>query len=197
VLSFYRHKNLGRLPGDAGMVVSNSLESSERIRTLRNHGQTAKYFSPRTGLEQPLWMNCKPAILPSNFAIFRIGSTHARPNAAGVHAPIDQIPGVIPPIAPEGFEHVFPPIHHSNRTPRPLQQFLSDEKSEAPSTTPRCTCNRSTYRSVHKRATSPAMPSVPRKEVLSLPMYPELRQSKCACRRNHRRILENVEFFRR
>src|SRR4030088_1324111 len=42
-LSFYPTKNLGAY-GDAGMVVSNSLELSGRIQTLRNHGQTAKYF---------------------------------------------------------------------------------------------------------------------------------------------------------
>src|SRR5258707_7639884 len=47
-LSFYPTKNLGAY-GDAGLGVSNFPEFSEHIRTLRNHGQTAKYFSTEPG----------------------------------------------------------------------------------------------------------------------------------------------------
>src|SRR5262249_11905284 len=41
-LSFYPTKNLGAY-GDAGMVATNSAEIASCLRTLRNHGQTAKY----------------------------------------------------------------------------------------------------------------------------------------------------------
>src|SRR5712691_10358097 len=47
-LSFYPTKNLGAY-GDAGMVVTNSPELAARIRTLRNHGQSAKYLSSEPG----------------------------------------------------------------------------------------------------------------------------------------------------
>src|SRR5271170_3866706 len=47
-LSFYPTKNLGAY-GDAGMVVTNSGEMAERLKTLRNHGQTAKYVSTEPG----------------------------------------------------------------------------------------------------------------------------------------------------
>src|SRR6266404_6092379 len=46
--SFYPTKNLGAC-GDAGMIVTNSTERAERLRTLRNHGQTGKYVSSEPG----------------------------------------------------------------------------------------------------------------------------------------------------
>src|SRR5712664_2666814 len=104
-LSFYPTKNLGAY-GDAGMVVSNSPELSEHIRTLRNHGQTAKYFSTEPG-----WNNRLDEI---QAAILRVKLRHLsnwqrarQANAAEYTHLLNQIPGVIPPIAPEGFEHVY------------------------------------------------------------------------------------------
>jgi len=47
-LSFYPTKNLGGA-GDGGMFVGNDEDLAVRIRTLRNHGQTAKYSSEFLG----------------------------------------------------------------------------------------------------------------------------------------------------
>jgi dTDP-4-amino-4,6-dideoxygalactose transaminase len=47
-ISFYPTKNLGAY-GDAGMLVTNSAEIAERIRRLRNHGQTDRYTSSEPG----------------------------------------------------------------------------------------------------------------------------------------------------
>lgn len=46
--SFYPTKNLGGF-GDAGMVTTNDPRLAERVRLLRNHGYTARYYNKEVG----------------------------------------------------------------------------------------------------------------------------------------------------
>jgi dTDP-4-amino-4,6-dideoxygalactose transaminase len=46
--SFYPTKNLGGF-GDGGMVTTNSAALDERVRRLRNHGYTARYYNKEVG----------------------------------------------------------------------------------------------------------------------------------------------------
>ncbi|HEX8141793.1 MAG TPA: DegT/DnrJ/EryC1/StrS family aminotransferase [Pyrinomonadaceae bacterium] len=46
--SFYPTKNLGGF-GDGGMVTTNNSDLAERIRSLRNHGYSAKYYNKEVG----------------------------------------------------------------------------------------------------------------------------------------------------
>jgi dTDP-4-amino-4,6-dideoxygalactose transaminase len=52
-LSFFPSKNLGGY-GDGGMVVTNSDEIAERVRRLRAHGASKKYFSEEQGYNSRL-----------------------------------------------------------------------------------------------------------------------------------------------
>jgi dTDP-4-amino-4,6-dideoxygalactose transaminase len=47
-LSFYPTKNLGGF-GDSGMVTTNDAGLAERVRCLRNHGYTEKYYNKEVG----------------------------------------------------------------------------------------------------------------------------------------------------
>ena len=51
--SFYPTKNLGGA-GDGGMVVTSSKTLADRIRVLRDHGQTRKYFHEKIGINSRL-----------------------------------------------------------------------------------------------------------------------------------------------
>jgi len=186
-LSFYPTKNLGAY-GDAGMVVSNSLELSERIRTLRNHGQTAKYFS-----SEPGWNNRLDEL---QAAILRVKLRHLsnwqharQANAAAYTRLLNQIPGVMPPIAPEGFEHVFHQYTIRIERRDALQQFLSERKIGSAVYYPHPLHLQPLYLSLgHKPGDFPHAERAAQ-EVLSLPMYPELRQEQIA------RVVETIAEF--
>jgi len=51
--SFYPTKNLGAL-GDAGAVVTDSVELADRISRLRNYGQSERYIHPELGMNSRL-----------------------------------------------------------------------------------------------------------------------------------------------
>jgi dTDP-4-amino-4,6-dideoxygalactose transaminase len=186
-LSFYPTKNLGAY-GDAGMVLSNSPELSEHIRTLRNHGQTAKYFS-----SEPGWNNRLDEL---QAAILRVKLRHLpnwqrarQANAAEYTRLLNQIPGVMPPIAPEGFEHVFHQYTIRVEKRDALQTFLSERKIGSTVYYPYPLHLQPLYASLgHKPGDFPHSERAAQ-EVLSLPMYPELRKGQIA------RVAETIAEF--
>jgi dTDP-4-amino-4,6-dideoxygalactose transaminase len=175
-LSFYPTKNLGAY-GDAGMVVSNSPELSERIRTLRNHGQTAKYFS-----SEPGWNNRLDEI---QAAILRVKLRHLsnwqrarQANAAEYTRLFRDVRGIMPPFVPEGCEHVYHQYTIRIERRDALQQFLSERKIGSTVYYPHPLHLQPLYASLgHKPGDLPHAERAAQ-EVLSLPMYPELRKEQ-------------------
>jgi len=186
-LSFYPTKNLGAY-GDAGMVVSNSPELSERIRTLRNHGQTAKYFS-----SEPGWNNRLDEI---QAAVLRVKLRHLsnwqrarQANAAEYMRLFREVRGVMPPFVPEGFEHVYHQYTIRIEQRDALQQFLSERKIASTVYYPHPLHLQPLYASLgHKPGDFPHAERAAQ-EVLSLPMYPELRKDQIA------RVVEAIADF--
>jgi dTDP-4-amino-4,6-dideoxygalactose transaminase len=186
-VSFYPTKNLGAY-GDAGMVVTNSTELAARIRTLRNHGQAEKYLS-----NEPGWNSRLDEI---QAAILRVKLRHLpnwqrvrQSHAAEYSRLFSQIPGVMPPIAPEGFEHVYHQYTIRIEKRDALQKFLSERKVGSTVYYPHPLHLQPLYASLaHKPGDFPHSECAAR-EVLSLPMYPELRKGQIA------RVVEAVAEF--
>ena len=186
-LSFYPTKNLGAY-GDAGMVVSNSAEIAERIRTLRNHGQTGKYLSSEPGWNSRL-DELQAAVLRVKLRHLAEWQRARRSNAAEYTRLLQQVPGVMPPLEPEGFEHVYHQYTIRSERRDALQQHLAARKIGSTVYYPHPLHLQPLYAPLgHKPGHFPHAERAAQ-EVLSLPMYPELRKDQIA------RVVEAIADF--
>jgi dTDP-4-amino-4,6-dideoxygalactose transaminase len=177
-VSFYPTKNLGAY-GDAGMVVTNSPELAARIRTLRNHGQSEKYRSTEPGWNSRL-DEIQAAVLRVKLRHLSDWQRARQTHAVEYNCLLSQIPGVMPPLAPEGFDHVYHQYTIRIEPRDALQKFLSERKIGSTVYYPYPLHLQPLYASLgHKSGDFPHSERAAQ-EVLSLPMYPELRNGQIA-----------------
>jgi dTDP-4-amino-4,6-dideoxygalactose transaminase len=176
--SFYPTKNLGAC-GDAGMIVTNSAEIEARVRTLRNHGQTGKYVSREPGWNSRL-DEIQAAILRVKLRYLAKWRLARQAHATEYHRLLSGAAGVAPPITPDGYEHVFNQYTIRAERRDTLRQHLSDRKIGTSVYYPVPLHLQPIYASLgHKRGDFPHAERAAQ-EVLSLPMYPELRSDQIA-----------------
>jgi dTDP-4-amino-4,6-dideoxygalactose transaminase len=172
-LSFYPTKNLGAY-GDAGMIVTNSSELAARLRTLRNHGQTAKYVSSEAGWNSRL-DEIQAAILRVKLRHLAEWQRARQAHAAEYSKILLGVPGIAPPLVPENYEHVFHQYTIRVEQRDALHQALSAKNIGSAVYYPVPLHLQPLYASVgHKPGDFPHAEHAA-KEVISLPMYPELR----------------------
>jgi len=186
-LSFYPTKNLGAY-GDAGMVVTNSAKLAERVRALRNHGQSEKYCSTEPGWNSRL-DEIQAAILRVKLRHLLNWQRARQSHAAEYNRLFSQIPGVMPPLAPESLEHVYHQYTIRIEQRDALQKFLSERKIGSTVYYPYPLHLQPLYASLGHRAGDFPHAERAAQEVLSLPMYPELRKEQIA------RVVETVAEF--
>lgn len=187
-LSFYPTKNLGAY-GDAGMVVTNSERLAERLRTLRNHGQTGKYVSSEPGWNSRL-DEIQAAILRVKLRHLSLWQTARQAHAGEYRRLLASVANVTTPVIPPNCEHVF--HQYTIRTPRrdALQQFLAERKIGTAVYYPVPLHLQPIYSSLgHQPGDFPNAERASQ-EALSLPMYPELRSEQIA-----RTVSAISEFF--
>jgi dTDP-4-amino-4,6-dideoxygalactose transaminase len=172
-LSFYPTKNLGAY-GDAGMIVTNSSELDARLRTLRNHGQSAKYVSSEPGWNSRL-DEIQAAILRVKLRHLPEWQRARQAHAAAYSKLLLGIPGIAPPLVPENYQHVF--HQYTVRVERrdALQQALTTRNIGSAVYYPVPLHLQPLYSALgHKVGDFPHAEHAAN-EVISLPMYPELR----------------------
>jgi len=103
--SFYPSKNLGAF-GDAGMILTDSDDLAERLRTLRNHGQTVPGLSAEPGWNSRL-DELQAAVLRVKLRHLDRWIQARRALAARYSERLAGTAGVHTPQAPAGCEHSY------------------------------------------------------------------------------------------
>ena len=104
-LSFYPSKNLGGY-GDGGMIVTSDEKLSSRLRALRNHGQTGQYVSTERGWNSRL-DELQAAILRVKLRHLPGWTAARQAHARRYDALLEELPGVTLPRVPADREHVY------------------------------------------------------------------------------------------
>jgi dTDP-4-amino-4,6-dideoxygalactose transaminase len=104
-LSFYPSKNLGAY-GDAGMIVTSDEKLATRLRSLRNHGQTGQYLSTERGWNSRL-DELQAAILRVKLRHMADWTAARQAHARTYDSLLKDLPGVVIPRVPLGREHVY------------------------------------------------------------------------------------------
>ncbi|MCE5310547.1 MAG: DegT/DnrJ/EryC1/StrS family aminotransferase [Acidobacteriales bacterium] len=173
--SFYPTKNLGAL-GDGGAVVTSDAGLAARIRSLREYGWRERYVSSEAGLNSRL-DEMQAAILRVKLRYLELENARRREIALWYGELLADLPLTLPTVA-DGATHVF--HQYVVRTVRrdALREHLKQSSIGALIHYPVPVHLQPAYRDRVTRADSLAATEAAAREVLSLPMYPELRRDQ-------------------
>jgi dTDP-4-amino-4,6-dideoxygalactose transaminase len=177
-ISFFPSKNLGAY-GDGGMILTNSEESAERLRTLRNHGSAKKYYSTEQGWNSRL-DEVQAAILRVKLRHLDAWGEARCGKAASYHRSLSGIDGVVTPVVAPWAEHIY--HQYTIRVPQRdhVQKILAAHGIASTVYYPTPMHLQPAYSSLgYKQGDLPESERAAA-EVLSLPIYPELTENQIA-----------------
>jgi dTDP-4-amino-4,6-dideoxygalactose transaminase len=174
--SFYPTKNLGAC-GDAGAVTTNDRAIADRIRMLRNHGQQQRYSSETVGVNSRLDA-IQAAVLSIKLTYLEGWNAQRRAIASRYGEFLSHLPGVMPPQASPGHVwHQYTLRVEGNRRDT-LRQKLQDQGIGSMIYYPVPLHLQPVYEDLgYPLGHLPVVEKLAR-EVLSLPMFPELAQQQ-------------------
>lgn len=171
-ISFFPSKNLGAY-GDGGMVVTDSEELFRRLQSLRSHGSRKKYFSEEQGWNSRL-DELQAAILRVKLKYLDTWNEARKRNAGTYDSLLRNIPEVITPTVTQWGSHVFHQYTIRVSVRDQLQKELAAQGVSTMVYYPQPIHLQPIFR--HLGYKEGDLPETERacREVLSLPMYPEL-----------------------
>jgi len=173
--SFYPGKNLGAY-GDAGAIVTNDEQLALRIRMLANHGRSEKYDHQFEGVNSRL-DGIQAAILSVKLKYLDFWNDKRR-TAAVHYNELLEGSGAVTPVEVEGARHVY----HLYVVRIPNRDQVHDKLKENGISTgihyPIALPNLQAYKYLGCRLEDFPIAIQYSKEILSLPIYPELSQEQ-------------------
>lgn len=183
--SFYPTKNLGAY-GDGGMVTTNDPELAERVRLLRQYGWRERYVSHVKGTNSRL-DELQAAVLRVKLRYLEEWNERRRwlahlytERLAGLAVSAVEGGGVITPYEPDDTKHVYHlyVVRHPRRDE--LRAFLHERGIGSLVHYPVPVHLQPAYRDLGYQAGDFLCAEAAAREVLSLPLYPELREKEVA-----------------
>ncbi len=175
--SFFPAKTLGCF-GDGGMITTNDEEFARRIKMLRNHGSTTKYYYSLHGFNSRL-DTLQAAILRVKLKYIDGWINKRIENASLYNKLLSQISSVEVPFVPGSeYKHTFNYYTVRIKGKRDyLRGHLREKGVSCAVYYPLCLHLQEVYRGLnYERGVFPYAESA-QEEVLSLPIYPELSRS--------------------
>jgi dTDP-4-amino-4,6-dideoxygalactose transaminase len=173
--SFYPGKNLGAF-GEAGAVVTNDAELAEKVRVLRDHGQSRKYHHTMRG-----W-NCRmdgiqAAVLSVKLRHLEQANLLRRRRASLYNEGFADIEDVVTPMEADYARHVYHIYAVRVQKRDQLHQFLEAKGIGCGIHYPIPIHLQKAWRNSYSEAAFPIAENLA-KEFLSLPMFPELAEEQ-------------------
>jgi len=175
--SFFPSKNLGAY-GDGGMVVTNSDELAEEIRLLKNHGSSPKekYLNLIIGTNSRLDA-LQAAILRVKLKYLSKWSKERAEKASYYNGELKGIGNIMTPVTVSGRTHIFHQYTIRTKSRDELQKYLKEKEIPTMIYYPLPLHLQPAFKNLGlKLGDFPESEKVS-KEVLSLPIYPELEES--------------------
>jgi dTDP-4-amino-4,6-dideoxygalactose transaminase len=170
--SFFPSKNLGGY-GDGGMVITDDNDLARHLLSLRNHGSTVRYYHDEIGFNSRL-DEIQAAIIRIKFKHINVYNTMRRNNAS-LYSRYLADPGIRTPSEQSGTKHVF-----HQYTIRVKNRDAVKQKLDAGKITssmiyyPVPLHLQTAYKDLGLKPGSLPVAEEAAREVLSLPLYPEL-----------------------
>lgn len=171
--SFYPGKNLGAL-GDGGAVLTNDDEIAYKVRRLRNYGSTVKYQHDLAGYNSRL-DELQAAFLREKLKVLDEWNSKRREVAAGYSARLNDC-GIILPFVPEYTEPVWHLYVIRSKERDALKSYLDKQGISTVIHYPIPPHKQVCYPQYEGHSLPVA--EILAKEVLSLPMSPDLRKDE-------------------
>jgi dTDP-4-amino-4,6-dideoxygalactose transaminase len=170
--SFFPSKNLGAW-GDGGMMVTSDAATAERLRRLRLHGGAKQYHHEEIGTNSRL-DTLQAAILLAKLPHLAAWSAARREHAAYYTHALAGLAAVRPPVTAPGNEHIFHQFTLRVERRDELQAHLKAKGIGNAVYYPIPLHRQDCFADLGYKAGSLPVAEQAAREVLSLPIYPEL-----------------------